>query len=306
MAQHDQEENESGLSPDASTLEFAWGLAEAWNLTANTIKKSLTRARTATLVLLVAGACAGAIGAASASSGNNQPGWAVVAALSLGFAGMLETFVVTPTKTRQWTAARMASERLVAAVWTYLTATAPYDGTDAEKAAALRLTIRAVETQTKGVNRPIAPIARPLPEPGEGGIAALYRTDRAQDQLDYHRVKGASEEKKGDLFRGVVLFLTAAGAALVALSSIEDLFNTSLGAWVAMLTTATAAVTTHSRASRFHEVAAGYDRTCVSLELEMHRFSQEADKEAGLPTFVANIESVLAHQNNTWAETVDG
>jgi len=292
------------LATDVPSLDFAWGLATAWSETAGSTKKLLTRARAATLVLLVAGAGAGAIGA-NAAPVDRSPGWAVGAAIALGFAGMLEGFVVTPDRNREWAVARMASETLVAAVWAYLTSLPPYDGTEDEKADALRATIEKVEL-TKGATRATGPIATPLPSIEGDDVIELYQRERAQGQLEWHRDNGAKEAKKGGLFRGIVLFLTASGAVLLALSSIEDLFDSPLSAWVALLTTATAAITTHSRAARFQEVAAGYERTSVGLELEMHRFSQVPDQQADFPTLVANVERILARQNESWVETVDG
>lgn len=294
------------LAPDASTSEYAWSLAKGWSTTAVAIKRTLTRARAATLVLLVAGATAGAIGA-TANTDDATRGWAVAAALALASAGILETFVVTPARTRDWASARNASERLTAEVWLHITGVAPYDGDDDERERILRQAIDAIEAQASLDDvRTIDLHRRALPDPGEQGAAALYVRDRADDQLRWHRENAAVESRKGTRLRIAVLVLSAGGAVLVSLSSIPSVFDgTPLAAWVATLSAATGAVTTHARASRHDDIAHGYDRTTRRLRVATNRFNQEGDKAAALPAFVHEVERILAAQNENWTDTIE-
>lgn len=294
------------LAADASTLEFAWALQKAWSETANQVKKTPRRARAAALVLLVIGAVAGAIGASAASGGAAQV-WAVAAAFSLASAGMVETFVVTPDRDQEWTAARMASERLKAAVWRFRTGAPPYDGTTAENDELLSHEVEDIEHEASlNVARRFDPHPVELPTLPEGSIVDLYVAKRADRQRKYHRNASEREKRDGDRLRVAVVVLSAGGALLVSLSSIPALFDDApLAAWVAALSAATGAVTTHAGAARHHDIARAFANTANRLDVITRRFNQASDRDAAFPDYVESVERVLAIQNDTWTDTIE-
>jgi len=298
----DRDEARRRLSADASTIDYAWGLAEAWSVTSGAIKKTLVRARAATLLLLVGGATAGAF---SASTGTEQ--LAVVAALALAFAGMLETFVITPARSRDWTASRMASERLKAAVWLCRTGVGPYAVAADLRPDILAHAIDEIETQAAlEVARAMDPVPQPLPGAETTSLPDLYRIERAEDQRKYHRKAGGIEERSGDRLRIAVMVFSATGAVLVSLSSVDWFVGGgSLAAIVAALSAATAAITTYSSSARHHEIAVAYANTANRIELATHRFQKKDDSEAALPDYVAEVEQILAKQNDTWTGTIE-
>ena len=294
------------LPADASALEQAWSLQEAWSSTADALKRVPQRGRSAALTLLVTGAVAGAVGA-SAASGDAAQIWAVGAALALATAGLLDTFVASPDRDRDWTAARMASERYKAAVWRYLTGASPYDGSDDERDRELEETIDLIEHETAATRgRRMETYVRKLPGESGGDIVDLYLAKRVRGQIGYHTKAERRERQAGNRLRVTVLVLSAGGALMVSLSSIPSVFDDApLAAWVAAVAAATGAVTSYSGAGRHHEIARSSAKIMVWLDRRVQRFNKEADREAAFPAFVDSIERVIASQNDTWADTIE-
>ncbi len=297
----------SETTKPTSAADYAWGLQQAWSLTATTTKQHLARLRGASLGLLVLAALLGALSVQSSwFDGTGWPRvWSIAASISLGGAGAVETFYVTPARTRAWTTARTASERLKAAVWLFLSRITPYDGTDEERSQNLFDLIYEVEKRaaSKIVRLTTDDPPRATPTVRSAYIGQDYCTQRAAAQRDYHRKASLKAQKKGTRLRLLVTILTLTGAAMGA---IGGLFTTiRIGAWIAGFSSAAAAVATHAGAAQHEQIAFSYSATANLLELAIQRFMAAGDDPETAEEFIIEVERILAIQNEIWSDVLD-
>ncbi len=292
----------------SSTLQSAWQIHRGWSEAADRIKAEITRARTASLVLLVSAAVFGAVTAQDqdwVSDATWQRFWGIAAAVSLAGAGAIETLYATPARTRGWTSARQASERLKAAVWLYLCEAPPFHrDTEAERDAQLFELVEDVERRASAEATRSDPVSlRELPKVRPNHLAEDYVAGRAQGQLNWHRENGALERKRGRRLKSAVAVLTAIGAVLAGLGGVFE--TARLATWIAAFSAATAALTTHAGSVQHEQVSFSYLNTASRIELAMqrqrtHGSSPETDRQ-----LVVEVEQILAVQNDIWGQVID-
>jgi hypothetical protein len=289
----------TGPAPPADRLlELVWHRHRQWSVAATSARARLDRWRWCNLALLVTGALAGALAAQTWLDPGPATGAAAVAAVSLGLAGFLQAQALNADETARWTLARAASEALKADTYRYLLRVAPYAQED--RAEQLRAQLEAVRLRASALlaDLPDVPVEdRPLP-PVE--TVEDYVRTRAQEQAGWHRDSGARHLRQARRLRLGQLLATAVGFVLSTVSGFTP--DWRLSTWTAAATTVAAAVGAHLAATRHQGVAAACAATADQLETLVAGFDDASATPEQQARFVADVERVLAAQNQGWTD----
>jgi hypothetical protein len=289
----------SAAEPPADRrLELAWRRHRQWSLAAQGARTRLDRWRWWNLALLVLGAVAGAVAAQPDLPTPVATGFAIAAAVVLAVAGLIQANLLNKDQTARWTKARAASEALQAEVYRYLAGVAPYDGADRgdvleSRQAEVRrrtedLLVDQQRTESDG---------RPLPALHDIGT---YVTRRAQGQADWHRRKTGEHLRKARNLRICQIAATGTGVVLSALTGFVPSLH--LTTWTAALATIAAAFGTQLAATQHQSIAAGYALTADQLDDLIAAFDPVSAPAPAQAQFVAEVERVLANQNDGWTD----
>jgi conflict system pore-forming effector with SLATT domain/uncharacterized protein DUF4231 len=279
-------------------LTAVWRGHRQWSKAAEIAQKSLNWWRLSNLALLVVGAVVAAFAAQAWLVSAAAAALAAVSAALLAAAGFVQASMLTSENTSRWTGARAASEALKAETYRYLAGVKPYAAAD--RAERLRAQFDTVQTRSKDLL-----VGQQLATADDRGLPPVrtfedYRKERAQDQADWHRGKIAEHMATARKLRLCQLGATAAGAVLAAVAA--ALPGAHLAAWTAAATTIAAAFATHIAATQHQRIAASYAATADQLQRLVDGVDPKtatADQQA---QFVADVERVLAVQNNGWID----
>jgi len=282
-------------------LMLVWRSQRQWSLAADNARASLDRFRRWNLALLIIGALAGAFAAQTWLNAGVATVFAGVAAVALAIAGVIQANGLNANQTTRWTQARAASETLKAEIYRYLAGVAPYAGDD--RAKTLSAQLAAVQTrvpasllvaqQTKSDDTKSPPQIHGFQD---------YVTARAEQQARWHKTRSAEHNGQARQLRICQIVITGFGAVLSAVAGVQPSWQ--LSAWTAAVTTIAAAVGTHLAATQHQRIAAAYASTADQLE----RLIVSIDPTAATPDqqaqFVAQVERVLAGQNDGWTDLI--
>lgn len=279
-------------SDGSDPASLAWRQQSIWSQSANQLKKSITRSRTAGLCLTVLAAVLGT-GAAQAASWS--PGVAKGLALGAAIAvalGPVGARYATLERTRDWTRLRSVSETIKADVYTYLAGVRPFDGEHPDHLLISRMNRLLDEARDLGkYSAGISPVVRDLP-PVDG--VDSYMTYRLAAQIDgYYRPKAREMRQRVAWIRQAELALSVIAAVLAAIGAVYG--KQASAAWVAAVTTIIAAVTAHGAASRYEYQAIEFARTGDELERLRARYSI-----GEVPDIVQESEHIISIQNEGW------
>ncbi|MGY1670315.1 DUF4231 domain-containing protein [Geodermatophilus sp. SYSU D00710] len=287
----------AGPGPDGA-LDLVWRRHRQWSIAANAARARLDRWRLWNLVLLVLGALAGALAAQTWLARGVATGSAIAAAIALGLAGILQANALNADQTARWTHARAASEALKAETYRYLMRVAPYAGPD--RAQVLQAQLAIVQSRTKALvadQQEATPDDRPLPALR---TVQEYVTVRAQGQATWHRDKTVEHQRQARSLRFWQLLATGVGVVLAAVSGFVP--SWPLSTWTAAATTVAAAVGAQLAATQHQRIAAAYAATAEQLERLVALFAPATATPAEQAHFVAEVERVLAVQNEGWTD----
>jgi hypothetical protein len=279
-------------------LHKVWQTHREWSTAADAAEKSLVRWRLSNLALLVLGAVAAAFAAQTWLVSAAAVGLAATSAALLTAAGFIQGNMITSEATPRWTDARAASEALKAETYRYLAGVNPYAGPDRGKQ--LQAQLDAVQTRNKDLL-----IQQQLAVVRDGSLPAAatfgqYIEQRAQEQATWHRDKIDEHRKKARALRQWQLGATIAGAVLAAIAGV--LPGAHLAAWTAAATTIAAAFATHLAATQHQRIAASFAATADQLERLIVGMDAKTASTEQQAQFVADVERVLAVQNNGWVD----
>lgn len=297
-----------------------WDRHRIWSLVADDRKYKVTRFRLVVLYLTIAGAALQTL-ATQLPAG----GWvaALLGGVCLGFVPIVSTRHLGRQKTNEWTRSRSASEGIKAEVYSFRAGAAPYDGANAVEELVSR--VEEITADLKDLNSFYAmhqPDGKP-PPPSLGRDDYIDR--RVKDQIDgYYRKTARNLSKQAKRLKNAEYAL-ATIAALIglvvgsvggvdAVSSDTATSNGatpppefvawvrgSIGVWVAVLTTAAAAIAAHIAASRLDEQVSQYLATAQRLEnLEVRLSPSIAPGSPKWSEFVRNCEEAISAQNQAW------
>jgi hypothetical protein len=279
----------------SDVVEGAWRRHRQWSIAASNGRARMERWRRVNLILLVIGAILGAVAAQSSWPRSLTAIAAGGAALALAVAGILQQWVLNADEVARWTGARAASETLKAEVYRYRAGVAPYD--DAHRDSTLSAQLEAVQTKTAALALDLQQTRaddRALPEVSD---FQSYVEKRARQQADWHRGKIAGHVQAANRIRFAELAATAVAALLGAIAAGLD--TKGLAIWIGVATTIGAAFSAHQSATQRDRIAAGYAGTADRLDLLIERLPADPDA-ATRAQFVADVESTLAAQNESW------
>jgi len=279
----------------SGVLEGVWQRHRQWSIAASAGRARLDTFRRINLALLVVGAVFGAVAAQPGWPGGVTRGAAGVAFVALAVAGVLQQQFLNADQVARWTGARAASETLKAEVFRYRAGVAPYDEADRDRvlsdqvdavhAKADKLVVD--QQRTRADNRA-------LPEVHDFDS---YVERRAMEQLTWHRDRIDGHLKAAARIRYAEFAATAVAALLGGVAAFLDTKGLTL--WIGAATTVGAAFAAHLSATQRDRIATGFAVTADRLDQLIRRLPANPDA-ATRASFVANVESTLAVQNESW------
>lgn len=267
-----------------------------WSQAADRDKRTIERGRVAGLVLGIVGACAG-------TAATQMMGWnsafgkslALLSAIAVGFVSVAANFA-SPAKIKQWVRLRSVSEQLKSEVHVYLAGVGPYRDGDAD-AELLGRADRIAEEAADLIPSTIGLTARSRSVP-EISDADTYIAVRVIGQIEnYYRPRAARVNRKIRRIRSVEFTLTAVAVVLGAIAVVFEAGWAS--AWVATVTTMTAAVTAHVAATRYAYQELEFARAAAELERAVNDYRRGTSGTSD--SLVERCERVISGQNEGWA-----
>ena len=288
----------SANPPGDRQLALLWRRHRQWSLLSAAVKRRLTRWRLLNLLLLVLGALMGALAAQSWLNADAAQGFAIVAALALAFAGVIQVNALAGGQTARWTMARAAAEALRAESYRYLVRVSPYAGPDRIDVLKARLDLVQNRARVLLVEQEaMTPDDRPLPTVQS---IAEYVTGRAEQQANWHRVQSARHLRQARSLRIWQLTATVSGVVLSAIAVFVPSWG--LSTWTAAATTIAGAFGAHLAAMQHQGIAAGYAATADQLERLIAGIDPTSATAEQQAEFVVDVERVLAAQNQGWMD----
>ena len=281
----------------ALSVNEVWQLHRRWSLVATRTADHLDRWRSRNLALVLLGALFAAL--ASQSQWFSQTVTVVLGAIgaaTLALAGVIQARLLTADRIRARVATRAVSEALKGIVYQYLAGVEPFGGVD--RNVTLVEKTNEVERLSADYALLLSGVAPDIIEvPQVKGVADYVRL-RAEEQRDWHDQRTAKHREQAHSWRAAELIATAAAAVLAAVGGAWH--GSNLSSWVAVATTAVTAFAAHLAGQQHERIADSYGRTVVSLNAALRSFDADRATEEEAAAFVANVEQVLAAQNETW------
>ncbi len=277
-----------------------WEQQSLWSQAADAAKRKVGRARTLSLLLGIAAAGL-ATGASQAMARDAHTG-RVLAFLAAVAVGLVPLAAVRsgPTAVQEWTRLRSASEALKSEVYTFLARVGPYRADEA---------VRTLLARTGQITTDVADLAAhsaahtPVVRvpPAVTGMDSYTAVRVAEQIRGYYRPHAALMARRAALVRRVEMGLASGAAVLGAVASVFGAGWAS--AWVAAITTVTAAVAAHSAAALYSYQQLEFARTAAELErLLANRAAADVREpvESADDAFVEACEQVISIQNEAW------
>jgi hypothetical protein len=274
-----------------------WARQSVWSQTANLLKARIDRLRSLILALVVASATLTTV-AAEMSGLDRTAGrvLALAAGVAVGLVPIVRVRLGSESVSR-WTRARAVSEELKSEVFRFLAGVRPYDGED--RLAALAERSRRVQDGAADLlpeTAEVSPVPRSVPEVHDLGS---YVEHRLVPQVRWYAGQAKTLSARLRRARQLELALSIVGVVLAAAAATLEVDQAA--AWVAVVTTVTAALSAHVAAARWEYQLVEYLRT----EGELNHLHQEwmAGSSAGpgrAEDLVDRCEHVVSVQNEGW------
>ncbi len=288
----------------SATLRDAWAHQASWSAAASAAKQRLERARTAVVFCTVVAAVLETL--AAQLSGDDELDTVVrllagTGAVLLALASFLQLRAASKDQVSAWVRARSVSEALKEAVYRYLSGSGPYRQPDA--AAVLRETCLRIMDQNRDLQSLLATTVVAAREPPAVVDLAGYVQIRVEAQIDRYYLPRARElARRGQRWRQAQMLTLLAGAALSAL--LPYLASAGVTAWVAVITTVAGSLGAHIEASRFEQLAIGYQATASRLQALraewIDSLSKTTPSDADADTFIDRCEDAISVENQAW------
>lgn len=250
----------------------------------------------------------------------DTPGRRLVATLGvllLALVPVLQQRLLSADRVLAWTRARSVSEQLKSAIYRHLMGALPAapldDGSPAPDATGPGNLVR----HCRAIKRDaadLALLAATTPPHATTGKVRLtlddYLTDRLDDQIAWYRRKGltlgneAQRLQRIEFALGLLAVVLSAlvGNLLPAAATPAVLESSPLAPWLALIASATAALTSHIAGTRNLEVAAKYFATQDMLRTvrDEWRVDPDRDAPARVLRLVQDAEAVMAAEHGGW------
>jgi hypothetical protein len=296
--------------PDSQQIvASAWRDQAVWSETANHLKAELSTWRNRAAVAGVLGAFLETLAGTLAGL---DGGWswlrsliALTGAASLAVVPYVARIKVSKDRVREWVRARSASEALKELIYRYLVGAPPF--TPASSSAELIERCQSIKEKVQDLNIYAAAIEPPKRERSLVLTVDGYVKNRVNDQIDrYYRPRGrekALAAKRLHDWEFRLGLLAVVMGALVSAAAAAGLPQLSvLASWVAVVTTASAAVTAHLAAARYDHEAIIYLGTADRLAALREKWLADANRmdPARVARFVDDCEHAISTENEAW------
>ncbi|AZQ33659.1 DUF4231 domain-containing protein [Streptomyces cyaneochromogenes] len=277
----------------------AWDQQSVWSQAAGRAKTTIERSRTWSLVLgLTAAALGTAASQTMAAHATLGKALAFAAAATTGLVPLLARHA-GPAAVRDWTGLRVTSEAMKSEIHRWLAGVTPYRGPDArhvlqQRLKALREDAAHLIPRTVG----ITPVARRLPAVSD---VDTYVEHCLRPQISgYYLARARTMGRRLALVRRIELALGTAGVLLGALAGAFGVEHAA--AWVAVATTAGAAVSAHGMTANYAYQQAQFAATADDLQDAVERRGESGDRADpdAEDAFVAGCERVISALNDGW------
>jgi CheY-like chemotaxis protein len=289
-------------------VKSAWRDQAVWSETANALKRELSWWRNLAAVAGVAGAFLATLAVALPDLGENsrliQASIALTGAIVLSIVPYVAKTKASRDQVREWVRARSASEALKETIYRYLVGAQPF--LPGSQPLELLNRIREVKDTVRDLSIYTASIEPPDKKRPLRLTIDDYIEKRVNDQIDkFYRPKGrenaiAAKRLHNWEFRLGLLAVIMSAAAGTAATEFPEL--SAIGSWVAVVTTAGAAVTAHLAASRYDHQAMTYLGTAdrlAGLRDEWLTNPKNRDQDI-INKFVDDIEHAISTENEAW------
>jgi hypothetical protein len=287
-------------------VEYAWRDQARWSETANRLKADLTKWRNIAAFSGVLGAFLETLAVAKVGI-YDEFAWLRPSIAAIGAVILLIVPIVMKTRTsndqvRAWVRSRSASEALKEKIFRYLVGASPFG--EGSSPADLIKHCQTIKDNVRDLNVHAAIVdplqkSRPTTLTIEG-----YISERVNNQIErYYYPKSRENAQAANRLHLLEFWLGVAAAAMGGLVAFEKDFPglPALGPWIAVVTTATAAVTAHIVASRYDHQAMIYFSTAERLTgLRNEWLANPKLDPASIDKFVDSCEHAISTENEAW------
>lgn len=290
-------------------IESAWRDQAIWSETANRFKRELGKWRNVAAVAGVLGAILETLAASLTGLGEEwrwlRASIALLGAVILAAVPYLLRNKASKNEVRKWVRARSTSEALKETIYRFLIKVQPYNS--ASSPADLINRCQVLKDKVIDLSADAAAVEPPPRERPSSLDIDGYVESRLNSQVkEYYQKKGREKalaaQKLHNLEFGLGLLAVIMGAvsSSAAAAGWSQLF--ALGPWVAVVTTAGAAVTAHLAASRYDHEAMIYFGTANRLIAIRDKWLSKQDRhEPGCITnLVDDCEHAISTENEAW------
>jgi len=286
------------MAQQSTTVSKVWHDQQQWSRAANRLKRGIRLWRSIALAFAILGAIlATAATQAGLKTGLGQS-LSIASAALLAVAPAIQKTKLSQHAIESWTRARSASEGLKAEIYFYLTATPPYAAADRD----VKLTknandIKEAVDDLAGYTLRLPGVDKDMPAVHD---VDSYLDKRVQSQIDgYYRKKADENQRRLTLFRNIEFALGLGATLLSAIAAATHVGGYS--AWVAVVTTIAAAITSHIAAERYEHLVVSYMATARQLETITEEWLVADDKNAkAAAKLVRGCEDVISRENESW------
>jgi len=277
-----------------------WQQQRIWSQAANRLKMRTTRYRVAALALAVLGATLAAL-ATQLSLAGSSIAMSRVIAVGAAFAVAVVPAVRSGCDKgaiSDWTRVRSVSEGLKSELFCYLAHVRPYRTPD--RGVLLAGRVGQILSDGADLTRHLSKAdSATLPLPDVTDVDSYLRVRLLKQIHDYYRPKAREMERRLDAVRATWVVLAVVAAVFGAVAVFPSHVHTV--AWVAVVTTVSAAVAAHSAESRYQYQLIEYSRTAQQLENLLVDYHSTASRTAEWEDkFVSHCEHVISIQNEAW------
>jgi hypothetical protein len=274
-------------------IQAVWDKQSQWSQAANDLKDRVATARDFVLTFTIVGAVLSTGGAAVGL--DTTTGQILVYLAAVVAAGSaIATAFAGKEDSEPWTRARSVAEGIKSEAYLYLAKAGDY----ADRDSADDRLAEQVERLEEGAADLFVRATAFTPKARETIVkdAATYATERVSGQIDdYYLDKARELDGRIRTARVLVVLLGATGSAFAVAAGKFELDG--LAVWVPVLTSITAAITTHVAAERWDFLRLEYSRTALALSHLLSSYARGRLKDG---EFVVACESVITAQNAAW------
>lgn len=289
-------------NPRQSALEYIWGQYRVWAATSRVSKEKLSRWRRIVLALGIAGAVVGVLGAQQWIPWDRlwpplPKALGVASAALLALAAYFSKEILDLDCEGRWLRARAVAEAFKREAYLLLTRTPPYDGD---------ISLTHVG-ETIGPKLPedmeyerLTPEQKRESLPSSALSVDDYVRDRVEGQINnYYEPRAEANRAVARKIKNV----TRALGALAVILGILGFVWVGIPAFVAVITTVSAALAAYLYAGRYQYLAVSYTATARKLEglRVAWQVSGKTDADAAERNkFILGCEEVIAAENGAW------